>query len=53
VVGKVSPAEAPGMNVDEAASGSISMWIADMAPFTGKASMQVQSTKRRAVRNNN
>jgi len=36
VVGKVHMDKVPGMKVDEAATGTISMWAADHAPFTAK-----------------
>lgn len=49
VVGKVQMDQVPGMNVDEAATGTISMWIADMAPFTGRSTNAVASETRRAV----
>lgn len=41
--------QVPGMNVDEAATGTISMWIADMAPFTGRSTSAVGSEPKRAV----
>lgn len=49
VVGKVQMDQVPGMKVDEAATGTISMWIADMSPFTGKAVASVASAPKRAV----
>jgi len=49
VVGKVQMDQVPGMKVDEAATGTISMWIADMFPFTGKCVGAVASAPKRAV----